>query len=71
MSENFGYGKIRGHGGVMVGVWMTGKDDADEMLKVLNAAMRAGIRSPTIDRWRAEVMNVRSRAHREDWPGWS
>lgn len=70
MKKNFGAPKQSGYGRVIVGIDLRGKDDVDEMLAVINAAMRSGVRSDRIEKWRKEVMNMRARAYHQDWPGW-
>lgn len=58
-------------GGVIVGVHMVNEREAGEMLRALEAGMRAGQRSAQLEDWRRQLLNMRWRAFVEDWSGWA
>ena len=46
-----------------------GSADADLMARVIEAAMRSGIKDDRLLDWRRQIVNLRSRADRGNW-GW-
>lgn len=70
MKDNFGRDKKSGFGRTIAILSINGKDEAEEMISVFNAAIRAGVTSDNIRKWRAQVLNLRAKAHQKDWVGW-
>lgn len=54
----------------MATIGVRGPAHAAALLKAIEAGLRAGLCDPQIARWRQELMNMRWRAHLQQWSGW-
>jgi hypothetical protein len=69
--QNFGFPKREGYGRVYAGIHMSSKEDHESLSRAIEAGLRQFPADERLQKWRTQLLNMRNKAYREDWVGWS